>query len=61
MDAGDQSKQATARVIAHVIAKTAQWLVLFKPAGWLTIPGRRSPGGGSAGPDAPVLSERAGA
>ena len=35
----------------QVIAKTPRWLVLLKPAGWLTIPGRTSAGATSA----PVL------
>lgn len=46
MESGDQS---IAHTIAHTIAKTPQWLALYKPAGWLTIPGRQT--------SAPVLSE----
>ena len=38
-----------------IIAETPQWLVVSKPPGWLTIPGRTSPRPG-VGP-APVLSE----
>lgn len=36
-----------------VIAETTRWLVLAKPAGWLTVPGRTSPGAEAP----PVLSE----
>jgi 23S rRNA-/tRNA-specific pseudouridylate synthase len=45
MNQGDQSTPMQ----PQVLAKTDQWLVLLKPAGWLTIPGR-SPG-------VPVLSD----
>lgn len=46
MESGDQSKP---RHLPFVLAETAEWLACFKPAGWLTIPGRQTP--------APVFSE----
>ncbi|MEO5968767.1 MAG: RNA pseudouridine synthase [Bdellovibrionia bacterium] len=39
----------------EIISETAQWLVLSKPSGWLTIPGRDSSRPGIT--PAPVLSE----
>lgn len=57
MESGDQFNSpvnspviSPAKLAPQVIARTPQWLVLFKPAGWLTIPGRNAP-------EAPVLSE----
>jgi 23S rRNA pseudouridine1911/1915/1917 synthase len=42
-------------VAPEILSKTSQWLVVSKPAGWLTIPGRDSQQPGV--PPAPVLSE----
>lgn len=42
-----------------VLAKTEHWLVVDKPAGWLSIPGRASPASRADGPR--VVSEWAGA
>jgi 23S rRNA-/tRNA-specific pseudouridylate synthase len=46
MESGDQSKPHGQ---PSVLAQTAEWLACFKPAGWLTIPGRQT--------EAPVFSE----
>src|SRR3954464_6242902 len=41
--------------LPQIVATSAQWLVLSKPAGWLTIPGRTSFAASSSTP--PILSE----
>jgi 23S rRNA-/tRNA-specific pseudouridylate synthase len=48
-DQSIQGASGSTTADVQVIAKTDRWLVLFKPPGWLTIPGRA--------PGVPVLSE----
>ena len=43
MPSSETAGQAIGQVTAHVIAETSEWLVLDKPAGWLTIAGRGLP------------------
>jgi 23S rRNA-/tRNA-specific pseudouridylate synthase len=50
----DSGEQRTVHEVPRVLAQTPDWLVLFKPAGWLSIPGRASSGSKNA---PPVLSE----
>jgi 23S rRNA-/tRNA-specific pseudouridylate synthase len=51
MEPGDQRTESGK---PRVLAETPEWLVLFKPAGWLTIPGRAASGAKGA---PPILSE----
>jgi 23S rRNA-/tRNA-specific pseudouridylate synthase len=39
--------------MVNVLFQSADWIVLDKPPGWLTVPGRTAPGGEPL----PVLSE----
>ncbi|MBI2711937.1 MAG: RluA family pseudouridine synthase [Bdellovibrio sp.] len=45
----------TTALSPQLLAETSQWLVFFKPSGWLTIPGRKSQNDPT--PDFPVLSD----
>lgn len=50
----ESGEQRTVREVPCVLARTSEWLVVFKPAGWLSIPGRAISGSKNA---PPVLSE----